>query len=130
MRIKKETNMKITRRNFKEIIPKEEQEHLNALLDDLEDVNLYSKNKLYFDWQDYHDEYSCERTDPCPDYYGYYTLRFEKKPNEIVGDVMTIDELDNALCILFSYNFLLCELPLPKVRGFLFQRQGLLQGFP
>lgn len=23
-----------------------------------------------------------------------------------------------------------CELPLPKVRGFLFQRQGLLQGFP
>lgn len=24
----------------------------------------------------------------------------------------------------------LSELPLPKVRGFLFQRQGLLQGFP
>ena len=97
--------MKITRKNFKEIIPKQEQEHLNALLDDLEDVNLYSKNKLYFDWQDYHDEYSCERTDPCPDYYRYYTLRFENKPNETVGDVMTIDELDNALCILFSYNF-------------------------
>ena len=99
--------MKLTRKNFRNVIPLEEQEHLNALFDDLEDVNLYNKNKLYIDWQDWHDEYSCERTDPCPDYYGYYRLKFQKNPNDCVCDVMTIDELDNALCILFSYNFLL-----------------------
>lgn len=99
--------MKITRRNFRQIVPKEEQERLNSLFNDLDDVNVYNKNKLYFDWQDWHDEYSCERTDPCPDYYGYYRLKFQKNREGCVGDVMTIEELDNALCILFSYNYLL-----------------------
>lgn len=99
--------MKVNRLNYKEVVPKEEQDLLCALFDDLDDVNLYNKNKLYIDWQDYHDEYSYERTDPCPDYYGYYRIKFEKLPHESVGDVMTIDELDNALCILFSYNYLL-----------------------
>ncbi len=99
--------MKISRRNFRQIVPKEEQERLNSLFDDLDDINVYNKNKLYFDWQDWHDEYSCERTDPCPDYYGYYRLKFQKNQDDCVGDVMTIDELDNALCILFSYNYLL-----------------------
>ena len=99
--------MKISRRNFKQIVPKEEQERLSALFDDLDDINVYNKNKLYIDWQDWHDAYSCERTDPCPDYYGYYRLKFQKNPGDYVGDVMTIEELDNALCILFSYNYLL-----------------------
>ena len=99
--------MNITRENYKTIIPKKEQNVLKSLLDDLDDINKYHKdNKLYIDWQDYHDEYSCERTDPCPDFYGYYSVRFENLPNETVGTVMTINDLDSTLCILFSYNYL------------------------
>lgn len=99
--------MKITKKNYKEIVPKEEQKLVNSLLKDLDDINKYHKeDKLYIDWQDYHDEYSCERTDPCPDFYGYYRIKFESQPYDSVGDVMTIKELDSALCILFSYNYL------------------------
>lgn len=98
--------MKITEENYKEFVPKEEQSLIYALLDDIEDVNKYTEDNLYIDWQDYHNEYSPERTDPCPDYYGYYTLRFEQQPYEIVGEQMTINDLDTALCILFSYNYL------------------------
>ena len=99
--------MRLTEGNFRNIIPFEEQLLFDSLLDDLDDINKYTEDILYVDWQDYHDEYSCERTDPCPDYYGYYTLRFENKPNETVGTVMAIQELDSALYILYSYNVLL-----------------------
>lgn len=98
--------MKVTRENYRQIVPKEEQNLLSVLFDDLDEINQYTEDILYIDWQDYHDEYSCERTDPCPDFYGYYRIKFEKQPYESVGDVMTINELDNALCILFSYNYL------------------------
>lgn len=99
--------MEITKKNFKEIVPKEEQNRLSSLFDDLEDINKYGDMNLFIDWQDWHDEYYCERTDPCPDYYGYYTLRFEKMPYDTVGGVMTINELDSALFILYRYNYLL-----------------------
>lgn len=98
--------MEITKKNFKEFIPQDEQLLLSSLFDDLDDVNKYSDKKLYIDWQHWHDEYSCERTDPCPDYYGYYTLRFKGIPEETVGCQMTISELDGALCLLFSYNYI------------------------
>ena len=99
--------MKLTRSNFEEIVPKKEQSLLSALFDDLDDVNKYTKEKLYIDWQEWHDEYSSERTDPCPDYYGFYFLRFEGMNEDNVGGPMSINELDSALCILFSYNFLI-----------------------
>lgn len=98
--------MKVTKKNYKQFVPKDEHPLLSALFQDLEDVNQYTEDNLYIDWQDYHDEYSAERTDPCPDYYGTYTLRFEKKPNDNIGGHMTIDELDTAICILFNYNYL------------------------
>lgn len=96
--------MKVTRENYRQIVPKEEQNLLSVLFDDLDEINQYTEDILYIDWQDYHDEYSPERTDPCPDYYGYYTLRFERVLYETVGSQMTIDELDNALCMLYCYN--------------------------
>lgn len=75
-----------------------------ALLSDLKELNQASnKSPLYIDWQDFHTEYSPEWTDPCPDYYGYYTLRFENNPYEIVGIEMTLDDLDNALCLLYEF---------------------------
>lgn len=98
--------MRLTEENFREIIPIEQQMLFSALLDDLEELNQYTEDILYIDWQDYHNEYSIERTEPCPDYYGYYTLRFEHRPSDVIGDVMTINELDSALCLLYSYNFL------------------------
>jgi hypothetical protein len=101
--------MKITEETIYNI-PEKEQPLVVALLNDLAEINhnlpLHSPN-LELEWIDTHTEYSPERVDPCPDYYGYYRLKFQKKRDGCVGDVMTIDELDNALCILFSYNFLL-----------------------
>jgi hypothetical protein len=97
--------MRITKSNFKEIIPQNEQLLLKSLLTDLEEINARHKdNVMYIDWQNYHNEYSAERVDPCPDYYGYYTLRFEKYKCEIVGEEMTIDELDSALLLLSDYS--------------------------
>ena len=67
--------MKITRENYESVVPKNEQKLLGVLIMDLEDINKYHENNImYIDWQDYHDEYSSERTEPCPDFYGYYTF--------------------------------------------------------
>lgn len=99
--------MKVTRENFKDV--ENNQGLLESLLIDLEELNqLLEDNdeayrKLYIDYQDYHNEYSPERTDPCPDYYGFFSLRFEKNPYETVGDMMTLEELDNALFVLINF---------------------------
>lgn len=76
---------------------------LNSLLDDLDYMNQKSKSELFIDWQDYHDEYSQERTDPCPDYYGMYTIRSIEQPYEILGVEMDIHDLDNSICLLYNY---------------------------
>lgn len=98
--------MKIDFNNYKNV-PEKERNLIFALLFDIEDINKLSKKQIYIDWQDFHNEYSPERTDPCPDYYGYYTIRDEYLPSEIIGVEMTIDDLDLALCTL--YNFV-CEM--------------------
>ena len=101
--------MKITLDNYKELIPKENQGLIESLLIDLLEFNTELENiqepyrKLYIDYITEHTEYSSERTDPCPDYYGMYKLVFEKNPYESVGSEMTIDELDSALCILINF---------------------------
>lgn len=104
--------MKITIENYRQV-PKKERKKLYALLIDLEEMNnLLEKlnlenRKLYIDWQDYHDEYSDERVDPCPDYYGFYRLKFEDNQLETVGVEMNIDTLDIVLCSiinLLEYN--------------------------
>jgi hypothetical protein len=81
-----------------------EKELLRALLLDIYDINKMNlKPPIYIDWQDFHNEYSPERTDPCPDYYGYYTLESEALEGESIGVEMTIDMLDNVLCTLSNY---------------------------
>ena len=101
--------MRINVENYKEV-PKKERKRLYALLIDLEEINnllekLNMENrKLYID---YHDEYSEERVDPCPDYYGFYRLKFEDNQLETVGVEMNIDTLDIVLCSiinLLEYN--------------------------
>lgn len=92
--------MKITDDNIY-YIPKKERSLIKSLLVDLSEINSFSDKWLYIDWQDYHNEYSPERVDPCPDYYGYYTLR--DKNNNMIGIEMDIDTLDTVLCTLFNY---------------------------
>lgn len=73
---------------------------LNQVLDDRHE----SYRKIYIDYEDKHTEYSPERTDPCPDYYGLFTLRFEKNHYETIGDVMTLNELDTTICALVNFT--------------------------
>ena len=102
--------MKLTFENYEQWVPKKNWQLIHSLLIDLEELNqdLIDNNEsfrqLYIDIQTEHNEYSVERTDPCPDYYGFYTLRFEKNNYETVGDEMTIEELDNALLILINFQ--------------------------
>lgn len=102
--------MKITIENINNLnISNSNKSLLKALLIDVEDLNNIATNanqeykKLYIDFQDWHNEYNAERTDPCPDYYGYYTLRFEKNPNEKCGIEMNLEDLDLVICSLYNY---------------------------
>ena len=97
--------MKVTLDNIKDIPLKERERNLLvSLLIDIDEINSLTGDKLYIDWQDFHNEYSPERTDPCPDYYGYYTIR--SNPYEIIGLEATLDQLDEYLCVLSTYiNF-------------------------
>ena len=108
--------MKVTQENIKNIkyvynwnSSDSAQNYLKSLLIDLLELNNELDNrgeshkKLYIDYQDFHNEYSPERVDPCPDYYGLFTLRFENKPYEIVGGIMDLNELDIVLCALVNF---------------------------
>jgi hypothetical protein len=97
--------MRVTYENIKTLpINDKEKGLLRAILLDVDDINKMNiKPPIYIDWQDFHNEYSPEWTDPCPDYYGCYTLKSEALEGEIIGIEMTIDMLDDALCTLSNY---------------------------
>lgn len=84
-------------------LPRKEQRLAAALLNDLEEINhnisLRSPN-IELDWIDKHTEYSPERVDPCPDYYGMYRLI---QGNKTLGVEMDIDTLDTCLCLLYNF---------------------------
>ena len=67
-------------------------------------VSMWRLSKLYIDFENEHTQYSPERVDPCPDFYGLFSLRFEKNHYEIVGDYMTIEELDSIMCALINFT--------------------------
>ena len=94
--------MEVTLNNIKEISSeKRERFLLTALLLDIDEINSITGDNLYIDWQDFHNECSPEWTDPCPDYYGYYTIR--TNPYETIGLEATIDQLEEYLCVLSNY---------------------------
>lgn len=97
--------MRVTYENVKTLpISDTEKRLLKALLLDIDDINKMNlKPPIYIDWQDEHTEYSPEWTDPCPDYYGYYTLKSEVLEGETIGVEMTLDMLDDTLCALSNY---------------------------
>lgn len=90
--------MQVTLENYSKIVPNKEQALLKAILYDLETIKHI---KLHIDWKETHDEYSPERTDPCPDYYGMYSIRTPS--NSMIGDFMTIQQLDDSLFFLIEF---------------------------
>lgn len=92
--------MKVTFSNYSQLVnDQQSKKYLNALLHDVAEITL-NGNHLEIHYQDWHDEYSPERTDPCPDYYGMYRLRWSDQ-NENITDPMTLIELDDHICTLY-----------------------------
>ena len=96
--------MKVIEETISEL-PIKDQRLVKALLRDIEEINQNlppKTNEIYLEWQDYHDEYSPERTDPCPDYYGMYTVR-RIGTLDILGVEMDLQTLDIAICLLNNF---------------------------
>lgn len=94
--------IQLTRENL-EILPKKEQGLVESLLDELNYINKCSNfQKLDLYWEDEHTEYSPERVDPCPDFYGLYFFR-SSITGDSIGVDMTADELDSAICLLYDF---------------------------
>lgn len=92
-----------------EFINSKDKKLLISLLNDLTELNSYIGSNLCLYVEDEHTEWSPERCDPCPDYYGYYRIGFDPDIYTYIGDYMDLYELDCALCILsdLQYNKLL-----------------------
>lgn len=91
--------MNITKKNIDTIdIDEKTREMLRADLEDIYGINAKSGKRFFISRQDFHDEYSPERTDPCPDYYGYFTIREWSRPYEVIGpQCATEDELEDVI---------------------------------
>lgn len=82
---------------------------LKSLLIDLKELNTILENnskadkKLFIDYINEHTEYSAERTDPCPDYYGLFRLKLESNPEKSIGIELSLDELDIILCEFIDF---------------------------
>lgn len=111
--------MKVTKENINSIqyIPgcktsndlHEAKNILESLLIDIEGINQILEDtglqhkQIYINYIDEHSEYSPERTDPCPDYYGWFLLVFKNNKYETAGCEMTLDELDTVICALYNF---------------------------
>ena len=103
--------MKVTIENL-HILPEHEQAYARAILDDVLELNTlnhsagYGFDKdIWLEWQDYHNEYSPERTDPCPDYYGYYGLMHKTKyGEEPIAEMMPLKDIDWLIFGIIEYT--------------------------
>lgn len=89
--------MKITNNNLNKV-PKREQILLKSLLEEINELNTITKDVYSIHWQDYHNEYSPERVDPCPDFYGGYEIR--KNDKCVMYEVVDLTTLDYYLFFL------------------------------
>lgn len=74
---------------------------LHAILQDIEQYNeqrIFPYN-LEAHIVEHHTQYSCERTDPCPDYYGTIYIKWENCGDHIMDD-MNISGLDDVMCAI------------------------------
>lgn len=92
--------MQVTKENLN-LLPEKERNFVEDILDnELEEINSFNKGVFTLHWQEYHDEYSPERTDPCPDFYGMYYIR--KNNNRVMYFPVTLQEVDEYLFFLWS----------------------------
>ena len=95
--------MKVTKENIHKIYENSESyayKLLNSLLDDLHIYNeLYFPKELEIHYVTEHTEYSPEWTDPCPDYYGTFNIKWQDS-SDTINDGLTLYELDNNMCTL------------------------------
>lgn len=78
--------MIVTTNNIKDLnISESEKKFLHTDLMDIEEINSITGKEFFIHYQDWHDEYSPERTDPCPDYYGCFSIREKDNPHEDIG---------------------------------------------
>lgn len=82
---------------------------LNSLLDELNEINDMiidihgdKASLLSIAWENEHTEYSPERTDPCPDNYGFFYIMMNGV-NQTIGEAMSIDQLDESLSLLYDF---------------------------
>ena len=80
---------------------------LESLLDEVFEINNMltvihgnKANLISIAWENEHSEYSPERVDPCPDYYGFFYII---RDNTSVGDAMSIDQLDESICLIDDF---------------------------
>lgn len=95
--------MRVTKENVDKI-PLEDKDKrlLVSIISDINELDEMTGKDFFLDWQDFHDEYSPERTDPCPDYYGYFSIR-EGSYYSTIGEMYpTVKELDNAMLVLMD----------------------------
>ena len=74
------------------------EEVLKKDLDIINQTGIFSPITL--ERQDYHDEYSPERTDPCPDFFGQYSLMCNG--DRINYEPLPLDTIDEIICCIFN----------------------------
>ncbi len=96
--------MKLTKDNIAKInVSDEVKKSLILDLTDIDEINTISGKDFYINWQDYHDEYSPERTDPCPDYYGYFSIRELGSPFDNIGEpCANEEELQSLILVIYD----------------------------
>lgn len=110
--------MKVTYENIKNLdVPELTKELLYSDLEDVEEINEITGEKFFIHYQDWHDEYSPERTDPCPDYYGYFSIREGKYPNDNIGPLCQREnELQDVILTIYDTVKAVCGETLYEVR--------------
>lgn len=96
--------MKLTKENIETLpVSDKEKRYLLGDLEDIREINEICKEELfYLYWENQHTEYSAERTDPCPDYYGTYSVR-TIEDNELIGlECWSEEELQDRICDIYD----------------------------
>lgn len=100
--------MKLTSSNIdklREALPDKDVALVKAIMQDIAEYNAdVFPIDLELHFQDYHDEYSSERTDPCPDFYNTFSINWAGSYDTIASgmDVNALDETMCAICQAFE----------------------------
>jgi len=77
------------------MIPKEDEQIIQSLTEDLEAINKKFGKKYVIKYQDWHDDSEIDE-------WGTYRI-VNTETNESIGAAMSRNELDNAMCVLDEF---------------------------